>query len=407
MSSSTIQPYLILACSSADEPKELIHTVLQSRVCEKNKYCDAVYKFDVPENLKFGSFDSLIRLVDDLSKQDSQVEAVLRRIERQLLELDPKTEFKVVSQRSSLSCEEYISKFHWDDAKFPRTRNIQDNLSLLLTSIQKLDEEVKSKSQTFSDLKTQYTQMSKKDAGSYAQRDLTDVVTPKSVRDGDFVETEHLTTVVVVVPRGQDQEFLSKYEAAASKVVPQSAIPLNLPADKDGAKLYRVVVFKNSVEEFSSNMRHARFNCRDFTYDAAKYDELQSAKAHMESEVKKQEAFLKRVCAAAFSDTLVGWMHLKAMRTFVEAVLRFGVPPNFAAFIAVVGKKSQAKPVKLRAELMDVFSSSGLFGKNYLSGAKTEKQQGSAATDEEGSSEYYPYVSLSFSPLVSAKAGSA
>ncbi|KAF4688792.1 hypothetical protein FOZ60_002381 [Perkinsus olseni] len=204
MSSSTIQPYLILACSSADEPKELIHTVLQSRVCEKNKYCDAVYKFDVPENLKFGSFDSLIRLVDDLSKQDSQ-----------------------------------------------------------------------------------------------------------------------------------------------------------------------------------------------------------SAKAHMESEVKKQEAFLKRVCAAAFSDTLVGWMHLKAMRTFVEAVLRFGVPPNFAAFIAVVGKKSQAKPVKLRAELMDVFSSSGLFGKNYLSGAKTEKQQGSAATDEEGSSEYYPYVSLSFSPLVSAKAGSA
>lgn len=69
------------------------------------------------------------------------------------------------------------------------------------------------------------------------------------------------------------------------------------------------------------------------------------------------------------------------MRTFVEAVLRFGVPPNFAAFIAVVGKKSQAKPVKLRAELMDVFSSSGLFGKNYLSGAKAEKQQGSAATD--------------------------
>ncbi|EER08285.1 hypothetical protein Pmar_PMAR009746 [Perkinsus marinus ATCC 50983] len=119
MSSSTIQPYLILACSSADEPKELIHTVLQSRVCEKNKYCDAVYKFDVPENLKFGSFDSLIRLVDDLSKQDSQVEAVLRRIERQLLELDPNTEFKVVSQRASLSAEEYISKFHWDDAQVP------------------------------------------------------------------------------------------------------------------------------------------------------------------------------------------------------------------------------------------------------------------------------------------------
>ena len=51
--------------------------------------------FDVPENLKFGSFDSLIKLVDELGKYDSQVESVARRVERQALELDPTTELSV------------------------------------------------------------------------------------------------------------------------------------------------------------------------------------------------------------------------------------------------------------------------------------------------------------------------
>lgn len=52
-------------------------------------------RFDVPENLKFGSFDSLIKLVDDMGKYDSQVESVIRRIERQVFDLDNKAELSV------------------------------------------------------------------------------------------------------------------------------------------------------------------------------------------------------------------------------------------------------------------------------------------------------------------------
>ena len=52
-------------------------------------------RFEVPLNLKFGSFDSLIKLVDDLGKYDSQVESVIRRVERQVFELDPSAELNV------------------------------------------------------------------------------------------------------------------------------------------------------------------------------------------------------------------------------------------------------------------------------------------------------------------------
>lgn len=45
--------------------------------------------------MKFGSFDSLIKLVDDMGKFDSQVESVIRRIERQVFDLDSKVELNV------------------------------------------------------------------------------------------------------------------------------------------------------------------------------------------------------------------------------------------------------------------------------------------------------------------------
>lgn len=40
----------------------------------------------------------------------------------------------------------------------------------------------------------------KNDMTSFTQRDLIDVLTPEVVKDDDFIETEHLTTVVAVIP---------------------------------------------------------------------------------------------------------------------------------------------------------------------------------------------------------------
>merc|ERR1712118_229064 len=107
----------------------------------------------------------------------------------------------------------------------------------------------------------------------------------------------------------------------------------------------------------------------------------------LEAEAKKQETFLRRVCHAAFSDSLVSWTHLKAMRVFVEAVLRFGVPPNFTAFLLKPAAGS-SKQHRLRTELNDIFSTSGLFGQQYHASSQAEEGE-----------DYYPYVSLTFSPV--------
>ena len=35
----------------------------------------------------------------------------------------------------------------------------------------------------------------------------------------------------------------------------------------------------------------------------------------------------------AFSECYGGWIHLKAIRVFVESILRYGLPPNFVAML--------------------------------------------------------------------------
>ncbi len=156
-----------------------------------------------------------------------------------------------------------------------------------------------------------------------------------------------------------------------------------------------ITTFKTSEKIHSFQVK---FTFRDFSFDVARYNELIRSRETLEIEVKRQEAFLTRVCQAAFSDVIIAWLHLKAMNCFVEAVLRFGVPPNFASFI-LKPSKNTTRQAKLRSDLLDVFSSSGLFGHSFIDQA-TSVSEGPNGGEE---AEYFPYVSLSFSPLSAPK----
>mmetsp|Transcript_29987 Transcript_29987/g.69785 ORF Transcript_29987/g.69785 Transcript_29987/m.69785 type:complete len:401 (+) Transcript_29987:71-1273(+) len=396
MSSFAGKEYWIVAAkSSKTNTKETQFALLKSRI--NDRLCEEGFppaKFDVPEgeqSLKFGSFDNLIRLTDELQKYDTQVEAILRRLERQSLEIDPGTEFKVHYQRNKHPFNKYIGTWQWDDAKFPKSRGLSDNLSLLLTVVNKLDEEARLKSAAYNELKTQKGNISKKAEGqTLMTKDLVDVLTPDVVTmtgspDDDFIMTEHITTVVVVVPRGGENDFMKTYESMQENVVPKSAKKFKGLDDKDGNSIWRVLMFKSAVEGFKKTSRDHRFTVRDFVYSEEGYKKLVAQRAQIEDECAKQLNVLRSVCEASWSEVMVAWVHIKAMRVFVESVLRYGVPPQFAAFI-IQPKAGQTQ--QMRKALADIFGKQG--------GPGIEDKMAEAADDGE---EYYPYVSLSFTPF--------
>lgn len=358
------------------------------------------WKFNVPDgdrSLMFGSFDNLIRLTDDLAKADYQCDSIVHRLERQYLDVDPKAICKVKSQRQEKSFIEYIQNWQWDEAKYPRTRQITDNLTLLMSVVNKLDEEARNKMAQYNESKTQKSNLAKKDGSSLLNRDLVDLLTPDVVRMGsttsagdDFIYTDHMTTVCVIITRGSDQEFLKKYETFCEKVIPQSAKHFKSLDDKDGNMLWRVVLFRSVAEDFKKACRERRYTPRDFEYSEESYKKLLQQREAIDDTVKRQHDRVRGLCQASWSDCMVAWIHIKAMRVFVESVLRFGMPPRFASFVVV---PTAGQQTNVRKALGDILTKRGEDTGTYAS----DKMAEAAAEDGE---EYFPYVSFSFTPFV-------
>jgi len=329
-----------------------------------------------------------------LQKADSQVDSIVHRFERQFLEIDPRAQFKVKSQRQEKELLEYLKTWQWDEAKYPKSRSVSDNLSLLMSVVNKLDEEARNKAAQFNESKSQKSNLAKKDAANLLGRDLVDVFTPdvvtsKGGENDDFIYTEHLTTVAVICPRGTEGDFQKCYESLVPTVVPKSAKCFPQLADKDGNSLWRVVVFKSDAENFKRACRERRVVPRDFEYSEEGYNKLVQQRMQVDEQVKRQNDLVRGLYQAAWSDAMVAWVHIKAMRVFVESVLRFGMPPQFASFVVSPKASSVASARK---------SLAGILGQGpaaAMSGGQKEDTQ-----DDE---EYFPYVSLSFTPFTMAR----
>jgi len=55
------------------------------------------------------------------------------------------------------------------------------------------------------------------------------------------------------------------------------------------------------------------------------------------SSEREQQQIIIRLAKTNFSEVFSSWVHLKALRIFVESVLRYGLPPDFTSVVIEVG----------------------------------------------------------------------
>ena len=99
----------------------------------------------------------------------------------------------------------------------------------------------------FSQLRSTLQAAARKQAGSLAVRDLGPLVPP-----GQLVETENLTTLVVVVAKAARGDWLAQYEALSEFVVPRSS---GVVAEDADYAAFTVVLFKRVVDNFKTAAR--------------------------------------------------------------------------------------------------------------------------------------------------------
>uniref|UniRef100_A0A672R6V2 V-type proton ATPase subunit C n=1 Tax=Sinocyclocheilus grahami TaxID=75366 RepID=A0A672R6V2_SINGR len=205
----------------------------------------------------------------------------------------------------------YVTSFQWDRAKYPTAQPLKTLSDIISKQVSQVDTELKSRRAAYSHVKASIQSFERKTEGSLQTCALTNIVKKEDL----VLNSEYLTTLLVVVPRSKMYESMSKF------VVPRSSWLLVEDAD---AGIFTVTLFKNVIAEFKTN-----------------------AKKHNLSQQRTFVCWLK----VNFSEIFVAWIHIKVLRTFVESVLRYGLPVSFQAILLQPTKKSK----QLRQQLNSLF----------------------------------------------------
>lgn len=334
-----------------------------------------MYRFSIP-NLRIGTLDSLLALSDDLLKSNNFIEGVSHKIRRQIEELERVS--GVVSSSLTVDgvpVDSYLTRFVWDEAKYPTMSPLRDIMDGIQVQISKIEDDLKVRVSEYNSVKSQLNAINRKQAGSLAVRDLSNLVKPQ-----DIIATEHLTTLLAIVPKYSQKDWLSSYETLTTYVVPRSSKKLHEDSEY---VLYTVTLFSRDADNFRTKARERNFQIRDFEHNS---ETQETRKQEIEKLIQDQEALkssLLQWCYTSYGEVFSSWMHFCAVRVFSESILRYGLPPSFLSVVLSPSLKSEKK---VRSILETLCNSSN---STYW---KTDDEGGIAGLG--GDADAHPYVSF-------------
>eukprot|EP00123_Amoebidium_parasiticum_P019463 comp25884_c0_seq1/m.47043 comp25884_c0_seq1/g.47043 ORF comp25884_c0_seq1/g.47043 comp25884_c0_seq1/m.47043 type:complete len:393 (-) comp25884_c0_seq1:498-1676(-) len=367
--------------------KDAAYKQLEAKVGPASGLTTATAPFNVPNDLKVGTLDSLVALSDDLIRLDPLVEQVVKKIAALLQELLQDHPDKLAESLSAegQNVHEYIRRFQWDVRKYSVKNSTRELVDDIVSKVTAIETELKTRQNAYTQIKNSLAAIERSETGSLLARSLVGIVERKHVVDG----SEYLQTIFVCVPKNASKDFQDSYERLTDMVVPRSGIKIAEDADFE---LWGVTVLKRVIDEFKHAAREKKFIVRDFTYDPKATEHSATERKEMEVELKKQWSAIVRWGKTYFSETFTSWMHIKAIRIFVESVLRYGLPPNFQAAAMCPNTKKEKQLRQVMQEMYAHLEKRGGPRSEDKKGADFEVPAGMGA----GLNDYYAHVYFSF-----------
>ncbi|KAJ8537070.1 hypothetical protein K7X08_035471 [Anisodus acutangulus] len=353
-------------------------TSLWSRLQEsisRHSFDTPLYRFNIP-NLRVGTLDLLLALSDDLVKSNTFIEGVCSKTRRQIEELERVS--GVLSSSLTVDgvpVDSYLTRFAWDEAKYPTVSPLKEIVDGIHSQVAKIEDDLKVRVSEYNNVRSQLNAINRKQTGSLAVRDLSNLVKPT-----DIVSSEHLTTLLAVVSKYSQKDWLSSYETLTTYVVPRSS---KLLYEDNEYALYTVTLFNRDADNFKIKARERGFQIRDFEHNP---ETQETQKQELEKLIQDQETFrssLLQWCYTSYGEVFSSWMHFCAVRIFAESILRYGLPPSFLSVVLAPSTKSEKKVRSILESLCDSSNS------NFW---KAEDEGGMAGFG--GDTEAHPYVSF-------------
>lgn len=126
---------------------------------------------------------------------------------------------------------------------------------------------------------------------------------------------------------------MRSYETLAPMVVPRSATQV---AEDEEFTLYAATSFKKHSAEFLQKCREQKWTPRQYKYIEGGKEEEQRELDRVAREEKKTWGEALRIGRTGWSESVMVWLHVLALRVFVEAVLRYGLPLDYVSVLVKV-----------------------------------------------------------------------
>ncbi|XP_057716024.1 V-type proton ATPase subunit C 1-B isoform X3 [Corythoichthys intestinalis] len=287
---------------------------------------------------KVGILDSLLIVSDDLSTLDTLTESVMNKTcqcIREMVEQACDSVMENVSANGAKGIKQrdlqypasikslrvdminYVTSFHWDKAKYPTSLPLSSLVNIIKKEVSQVEVELKSRVAAYSSVKANLLRLENKLEKNYGN-------------------------------------WEKKYESLTNFVVPRSS--RKLYEDGEGG-IFTVTLFKRAVHEFKGKAQESnvvynlhRFTVREYCFELE--EKRQQARKELSVHRKEHYEMFARWLKVNYSQVFMAWIHLKALRVFVESVLRYGLPVNYQALLLHSDRKCSEK---LRQELASLF----------------------------------------------------
>lgn len=333
-------------------------------------------KFPLPD-FQIKTLDSLVQLSEELSKLDGTLSSSVAKVVEIVEAVEPNKSFNETRVVNGRPATYYAENFLWNTSKFRLDKPMKELVDLITLEALALDNDVRSAYQLYQTAKSNFMAADRKKNGDLSIKSLHEIVRPEHF----VLDSEHLTTLLVAVPKQLESDFKLSYEQLTEFVVPRSA---QLVATDSEFVLHAVTLFKKYQEEFVHAAREHKWHPRtDFTYSEDSLNEMRKEFDNTRAAEVKSKNDLIRLAKTAYSEIFAAWFHIKAVRVYVESVLRYGLPPQFDSFVIrfVAGG---IDPAKAKKELLAKFG--------YLGGESNSEKGNLHEYASLVDSDYEPFV---------------
>ena len=328
------------------------------------------------------NLDTLFKINDDLIRDEQEIEAFLKSLEKQLSDLTTNP-LQIKFRGALLDPKKAITEFQWDEGKYPnRSKTIADIMHKINEKYTETRKTIKSKTDDYNNSvnELKLKKKSQYEALSLMKQDYRDLVSKSKM---EMKTTDYLCTMLCFVPTGNEKTFEAKYMSLADGyVVPYSALRIDRGEDEK-MRLYRVIVMKHKKDDFRNQCQgQLRITCKEYNEEellSKPVEEKEIEKLNNESVQKKHD--LERHAESGYSEVFYALLHLKYLRLYVESCLKYTSGDYYSVMVYVPRDKEQ----KLVSIMIKTFNDT--------------KEQGWYGTKEElkEAEDFYPFILIKIS----------